>query len=50
MVPAGVGIDLVQRLISPLHTHFDTGVVHFEGLVDEPVTIGQFLCRVGCAQ
>ncbi|MEY2467990.1 MAG: hypothetical protein QOF21_688 [Actinomycetota bacterium] len=46
-IPAGVGIDFERRVISPLHTHFDTGVLHVEAEADEPVTLGQFLMQWG---
>ena len=46
-VPAGVGIDFDQRVISPLHTHFDTGVMHVEAETNESVTLGQFLTEWG---
>src|SRR5205823_5454712 len=29
-VPAQIGIDTVTRVISPLHTHDQTGIVHIE--------------------
>ncbi len=47
VVPEGVGIDQVRRLISPFHTHFDTGVLHVEADDDDPSTIGQFLQQWG---
>lgn len=46
-VPAGVGIDERRQLISPLHTHDDTGVVHVESAVDRPFTLGQFFTEWG---
>jgi hypothetical protein len=33
-VPANLGIDLQQRVISPLHTHDTTGIIHIEN--DKP--------------
>jgi hypothetical protein len=46
-IPAGVGIDFERRVISPLHTHFDTGILHIEAEATEPVTLGQFLIEWG---
>ncbi|HZN14882.1 MAG TPA: hypothetical protein VFB78_11470 [Acidimicrobiales bacterium] len=33
-VPANLGIDLQRQVISPLHTHDDTGIIHVEN--DQP--------------
>lgn len=46
-VPASIGIDLAAQRISPMHTHFDTGIIHVEAEADEPVTLGQFLTEWG---
>ena len=46
-IPAGVGVDLDRRLISPLHTHFDDGVLHVESDTPITVTLGQFLTEWG---
>jgi hypothetical protein len=46
-VPAYVGIDFTKAVISPLHTHFDTGVLHVESAATEAVTLGQFLTEWG---
>ena len=46
-VPANIGIDYQRQVISPLHTHDDSGIVHVEGLKDEPITLGQFLTEWG---
>ncbi|WP_460523530.1 hypothetical protein [Flindersiella endophytica] len=42
-VPANLGIDLVGRQISPLHTHDTSGVVHIESPVKVPFSLGQFM-------
>jgi hypothetical protein len=47
VVPAGVGIDGRRRLISPLHTHDPTGIVHIESAQDIPFTLGQFFTEWG---
>ncbi len=46
-VPANIGIDYQRGVISPLHTHDDSGLIHVEALVDEPVTVGQLLTEWG---
>lgn len=46
-VPNNVGIDIQAQRISPLHTHYDSGIIHVEAEVDEPVTLGQFLTEWG---
>jgi hypothetical protein len=46
-VPAGVGIDARRGLISPLHTHDVTGIVHIESAEDIPFTLGQFFTEWG---
>jgi hypothetical protein len=46
-VPAGIGIDETKRLISPLHTHDGTGVVHIESAKDVPFTLGQVFAEWG---
>jgi hypothetical protein len=46
-VPAGVGIDAARKLISPLHTHDATGIVHIESGEDIPFTLGQFFTEWG---
>lgn len=42
-VPANLGIDLVGRQISPLHTHDTSGIVHIESPVKVPFSLGQFM-------
>src|SRR5499433_3938616 len=46
-VPADIGIDEVRQLISPLHTHDDTGVIHIESAGEMPFTLGQFFAEWG---
>jgi len=46
-VPAGIGIDVAKHLISPLHTHDTTGIVHIESAVEIPFTLGQFFTEWG---
>jgi hypothetical protein len=41
-VPALIGIDPVARVISPLHTHDESGVVHIEAEAPADFTVGQF--------
>ena len=40
-VPANIGIDQEDGLISPLHTHDDTGEIHVEAPEPEEFTLGQ---------
>jgi hypothetical protein len=44
-VPANIGVDVSR--ISPLHTHYDSGVIHVEANEDEDFTLGQFLGEWG---
>jgi hypothetical protein len=46
-VPAGLGIDEARQLISPLHTHDVSGVVHIESATDVPFTLGQLFAEWG---
>lgn len=41
-VPAGIGIDRGRRLISPLHTHDTSGVMHIESPVKRSFSLGEF--------
>jgi len=41
-VPADVGIDLGAQLISPLHTHDTSGIIHVESPVQKDFTLGEF--------
>lgn len=49
-VPAGIGVDFKAKRISPLHTHYPTGVIHVEAEEDEIFTLGQFLTEWGLRQ
>ncbi|MCT9093071.1 hypothetical protein N4G70_30010 [Streptomyces sp. ASQP_92] len=42
-VPASIGIDAPRRLISPLHTHDTSGVIHVESPKRAKFTLGQFM-------
>ncbi|MCX5381784.1 hypothetical protein [Streptomyces sp. NBC_00083] len=44
-VPAAIGIDLPRRLISPLHTHDTSGVIHVESPKRADFTLGQFMAE-----
>ena len=44
-VPADIGIDNTLRVISPLHTHDLTGVIHVESAVPQRFTLGQFFAE-----
>ena len=46
-VPAGIGIDARRGLISSLHTHDVTGIVHIESAEDIPFTLGQLFTERG---
>jgi len=46
-VPAGIGIDAAKHLISPLHTHDTTGIVHIESAEDIPFTLAQLFTEWG---
>lgn len=41
-VPANIGIDETNQLISPVHTHDGTGTIHIESDVVQDFTLGQF--------
>jgi hypothetical protein len=44
------GIELCSAAcISPLHTHFETGILHTESASPEPNTLGQFFTEWGVA-
>ena len=43
VVPAGVGIDVAEGFISPLHTHDTTGVIHVESPTVRAFTLGEFM-------
>jgi hypothetical protein len=40
-VPAGIGIDTTARIISPIHTHDATGIIHVESPVVRAFTLGE---------
>ncbi len=40
-VPANLGIDLVERVLSPLHTHDETGIIHVENEAPATFYLGQ---------
>jgi len=44
-VPSGVGIDRARRLISPLHTHDASGIVHIESPVKRAFSLGEFFAE-----
>ncbi|GAA2747295.1 MULTISPECIES: hypothetical protein [Kitasatospora] len=44
-VPALIGIDEVQQLVSPLHTHDETGIIHIESPKQADFSMGQFLTQ-----
>jgi hypothetical protein len=46
-VPASIGIDSDRHLISALHTHDTTGIVHIESGEDIPFTLGQLFTEWG---
>jgi hypothetical protein len=47
LVPAGIGIDLDKEVISPLHTHQPSGIVHVEAEKDEHFNLAQLLTEWG---
>ena len=46
-VPAEIGIDPQAQLISPVHTHDATGVIHIESPDRRTFTLGQFFTEWG---
>lgn len=46
-VPAEIGIDAQAQLISPVHTHDATGVIHIESSDRRAFTLGQFFTEWG---
>jgi hypothetical protein len=46
-VPAGIGIAPAQGLISPLHTHDKSGIIHIESAKDIPFRLGQLFQEWG---
>ena len=47
LVPAGIGIDLDKEVISPLHTHQPSGIVHVEAEKDTEFNVAQLLTEWG---
>ena len=41
-VPAGIGIDTTAGIISPIHTHDESGIIHVESPVVRAFTLGEF--------
>ncbi len=41
-VPADVGIDRVNLILSPIHTHDGTGIIHVESPIVRVFTLGEF--------
>jgi hypothetical protein len=41
VVPGDLGVDPRRRFISPIHTHYPTGVIHVESPEAKPFTLGQ---------
>lgn len=46
-VPASIGIDQAAGLITALHTHDTTGIVHIESPTDTTFTLGQLFAEWG---
>lgn len=46
-VPAEIGIDAQAQLISPVHTHDATGIIHIESPDRRTFTLGQFFTEWG---
>jgi hypothetical protein len=47
LVPEGIGIDVGRQLISPLHTHDPSGIIHIEAAQPQRFTLGQFFVEWG---
>lgn len=47
LVPAGIGIDLQAGVISPLHTHQPSGIIHVEANEEAVFTLAQVLTEWG---
>ena len=41
-VPGAIGINVIERFISPIHTHDSSGIIHIESPTIIPLTLGQF--------
>lgn len=46
-VPAGIGVDLDEKVISPLHTHLPSGIVHIEANEAAKFTLAQVFTQWG---
>ena len=47
LVPANIGIDFEEEVISPMHTHTPSGIIHIEANEDVEFTLAQFLIEWG---
>lgn len=47
VVPGGIGIDVHDHLIAPMHTHDDSGIVHIESPVQRDYTLGELFQEWG---
>ncbi|MDP1793829.1 MAG: hypothetical protein Q8K63_06790 [Acidimicrobiales bacterium] len=47
LVPANIGIDLDEEVISPLHTHTPSGILHVEANEDAQFTLDHVLTEWG---
>lgn len=47
VVPAGIGIEPSGTVVSPLHTHRKSGVIHIEADAPQDFTLGQFFTLWG---
>ncbi len=47
LVPSGIGIDLDEEVISPLHTHTAAGILHVEANEDARFTLDHVLTEWG---
>jgi hypothetical protein len=41
-VPAGIGIDRTAGVLSPIHTHDSSGIIHVESPIVRDFTLGEF--------
>ncbi len=41
-VPANIGINQIERFMSPIHTHDNSGVIHVESPTMRDFTLGEF--------
>lgn len=47
LVPAGIGIDLDEEVISPLHTHLPSGIIHIEAEEEADFTLAMVFIEWG---